>query len=166
MTWLGEKSETLFLGQACKFAGTAMHNTLKQVPKEKVIEMPVCEDFQMGISNGLALAGRVPISIFPRWDFFVLAGGQLINHLDRFQEISSYKTKIIIRVGVGSVRPLHPHFQHCNDYTEGFQKILRNIEVIKLEEPEQIFESYQKAYNRQDGKSTILVEVSDYLNEK
>ena len=76
------------------------------------------------------------------------------------------KTKIIIRVGVGSVRPLHPHFQHCNDYTEGFQKILRNIEVIKLEEPEQIFESYQKAYNRQDGKSTILVEVSDYLNEK
>ena len=41
-----------------------------------------------------------------------------------------------------------------------------NIEVIRLDEPEQIFESYQKAYDREDGKSTILVEWGDYYNEK
>ena len=32
--------------------------------------------------------------------------------------------------------------------------------------PEQIFEAYQKAYNRTDGKSTILVEWGDFYNEK
>ena len=41
-----------------------------------------------------------------------------------------------------------------------------NIEVIRLDEPDQIFGSYQKAYEREDGKSTILVEWGDYYNEK
>ena len=41
-----------------------------------------------------------------------------------------------------------------------------NIEVIRLNEPEEIFESYQKAYEREDGKSTILIEWGDYYNEK
>jgi hypothetical protein len=41
-----------------------------------------------------------------------------------------------------------------------------NIEVVRLDEPEQIFESYQKAYEREDNKSTILVEWGDYYNEK
>jgi hypothetical protein len=40
------------------------------------------------------------------------------------------------------------------------------MEVIRLEEPEQIFEAYYKAYNRDDGKSTIIVEYGDYYNEK
>jgi hypothetical protein len=40
------------------------------------------------------------------------------------------------------------------------------IEIIRLDEPEQIFESYQRAYTREDGKSTILVEWGDYYSEK
>ena len=40
------------------------------------------------------------------------------------------------------------------------------IEVIKLNEPDDIFPSYQKALNRNDGKSTLLVEIGDYYNEK
>ncbi len=31
MEWLGEKSNTLFLGQAVEYAGTGMTNTLKDV---------------------------------------------------------------------------------------------------------------------------------------
>jgi hypothetical protein len=80
--------------------------------------------------------------------------------------ISDYKTKAIIRTAIGSERPLHPQWQHVGDYTEAFEKMLTNVEVIRLDEPEQIFESYQKAYNRTDGKSTILVEWGDYYNEK
>ena len=41
-----------------------------------------------------------------------------------------------------------------------------SIEVIKLDEPENIFSSYEKALNRNDGKSTLLVEYGDYYNEK
>ena len=40
------------------------------------------------------------------------------------------------------------------------------IDVIKLNEPEEIFYSYEKALNRKDGRSTILVEYGDYYNEK
>lgn len=166
MTMLGDKPDTFFIGQSVGAEGTSMFGTLKNVPMNKRLEFPVCEDFQMGVSNGLALAGRIPISIFPRWDFLVLATNQIVNHLDRFLEISDYHPKVIIRTGVGSVRPLDPHAQHRNDYTDAYRLMLRNIEVIKLEEPEDIFTAYEKAYLRTDGKSTIIVEVSDYLGEK
>ena len=63
-------------------------------------------------------------------------------------------------------RNLHPQHQHVGDYTEAFSSMLPNIEVVRLDEPEQIFDSYKKSYERQDGKSTILVEWGDYYNEK
>ena len=49
---------------------------------------------------------------------------------------------------------------------ERVEKILNNIEIIRLEEPEDIFPAYHKAYNRTDGKSTLIVEYGDYNNEK
>ena len=73
MTWLAEQGDTVFLGQAVEVPGTAMSNTLQQVDKAKLIEMPVAEEMQMGVSIGLAMAGTVPVSIFPRWNFLLLA---------------------------------------------------------------------------------------------
>ena len=62
-----------------------MTNTLSDVPKEKLLEMPVDEEMQMGMTNGLAVAGTVPVSIYPRWNFLLLAVNQLVNHLDRMK---------------------------------------------------------------------------------
>ena len=166
MEMLAEHPKTLFLGQAVKYAGTGMTNTLKDVSNEKKLELPVCEDLQMGMTNGIALAGKIPVSIFPRWNFLLLGTNQIVNHLDKFPMISDFKTKAIIRTGVGSVRPLHPHHQHTGDYTEAFSSMCKNIEVIRLDEPEDIFPAYTKALLREDGKSTILVEWGDYYNEK
>ena len=166
MEWLGEQNDTIFIGQAVEYAGTGMTNTLKDINPTKLMEMPVNEDMQMGITNGLAMNGYVPVSIYPRWNFLLLGVNQLINYLDKIPMISDYKTKAIIRTAIGSERPLHPQWQHVGDYTEAFEKMLTNVEVIRLDEPEQIFEAYQKAYNRTDGKSTILVEWGDYYNEK
>jgi pyruvate/2-oxoglutarate/acetoin dehydrogenase E1 component len=168
MTWLGEQQDTVFLGQSCSVPGTAMFNTLKFVAIEKRIELPVMEEQQMGITIGMALNGSVPVSIYPRWDFLILATNQLVNHLNRLKDISAgeYTPKCIIRTGIGSKRPLDPHAQHRNDYTEAYRLMCDNMEIIKVEEPEEIFPAYEKAYSRTDGKSTIIVEVSDYLNEK
>ena len=168
MEWLGEQHDTMFLGQAVEYKGTAMTNTLAKVPREKLLEMPVDEEMQMGITNGLAIAGTVPISIYPRWNFVLLAVNQLVNHLDRMPEFShgEYIPKVIIRTGIGSVRPLNPQAQHVGDFTDGFRKILKNIEIIRLEEPGDIFPAYQKAYSRTDGKSTLIVEYGDYYGEK
>lgn len=168
MDWLGEKSNTLFLGQAVEYAGTGMTNTLKDINKSKLLEMPVNEDMQMGISLGMALNGTVPISIYPRWNFLILAANQIVNHLDKAKIMSDngYTPKVIIRVGIGSQRPLHPQHQHIADFTSGFKAMCDTVDIIRLEEPHQIFESYQYAYNRTDNRSTILVEYGDYYNEK
>jgi pyruvate/2-oxoglutarate/acetoin dehydrogenase E1 component len=168
MDYLGEQEDTVFLGQAVVYKGTSMTNTLKGVDRSKLIEMPVDEEMQMGITNGLAVAGSVPISIYPRWNFLLLAMNQVINHLDRMPEFShgEYIPKVIIRTGIGSERPLHPQAQHVGDFSDGFRLMAKNIEVIRLEEPEEVFPAYVKAYTRTDGKSTLLVEYGDYYGEK
>jgi pyruvate/2-oxoglutarate/acetoin dehydrogenase E1 component len=164
MTWLSQKPDTFFLGQAVTYDGTAITNTLVDVSRDKMLEMPVNEDMQMGISLGMSLNGRVPISIFPRWNFLILASNQLVNHIDKISNMSDYKSKIIIRTSIGSQKPLHPSFQHIDDFTDGFRVLCKNIEIIRLDDPNQIFEAYKRAYERTDNKSTILVEWGDHYN--
>ncbi len=168
MEYLARDSRVMFLGQAVACPGTAMSNTLKNVSRDRLLELPVAEEMQMGLSSGLALAGHVPVSIFPRWNFLLLAVNQVVNHLDKFPLMSNngYRPKVIIRTGIGSVRPLHPQYQHVGDFTDAFRLMCQNIEVIRLDEPEDIFPAYQKALEREDGKSTIVVEYGDYYNEK
>jgi pyruvate/2-oxoglutarate/acetoin dehydrogenase E1 component len=168
MDWLAEDPRTLFLGQAVAVPGTAMSNTLKSVDPKRLLEMPVAEEMQMGMTVGLALAGRVPVSIFPRWNFLLLSINQLINHLDKLPMMArgGFPNRAIIRTGVGSERPLHPHCQHVGDFTEAVRAMCTTIEVIHLEEPEDIFPAYQKALLREDGKATIVVEYGDYYGEK
>ncbi len=168
MDFLAKDPRVMFLGQAVACPGTAMSNTLKDVSKDRLLELPVCEELQMGMTNGLALAGLVPVSIFPRWNFLLLAVNQIVNHLDKFKIMSNggYQPKVIIRTGIGSERPLHPQHQHVGDFTEAFRLMGTNIEVIRLDEPDQVFPAYRKALEREDGKSTIVVEFGDYYNEK
>jgi len=168
MEYLAEDPDTVFLGQAVACAGTAMSNTLKDIPDRCKVELPVNEDMQMGMTTGLALQGKLPVSIFPRWNFILLATNQLVNHLDKISDMSDggYQPKAIIRTSIGSERPLHPGHQHIGDYTEAYRSMLHNVEVIRLEEPEEVFPAYEKARNRNDGKSTILVEYGDYYHEK
>ena len=168
MEFLARDPRTMFLGQAVACAGTAMTNTLKNVDRAKLLELPVTEDLQMGMSTGLALTGVVPVSIYPRWNFLLCAVSQVVSHLDKLSAMSDggYQPKVIIRTGIGSERPLHPQFQHVGDFTDAFRLMCKNIEVIRLDEPEQIFPAYEKALTRTDGKSTIIVEYGDYYSEK
>lgn len=166
MDYLARNPKTIFIGQAVQYEGTAMTATLVDVPSDKKLELPVCEDMQAGIANGLALAGKIPVSIYPRWNFFLLSINQVVNHLDKIAEISTYKPKVIIRTSVGAIWPWNSQAQHIGDYTDVFQLMLKNVEVIRLDRTEQIFPAYQKALEREDSKSTIVVEWGDFYNEK
>jgi pyruvate/2-oxoglutarate/acetoin dehydrogenase E1 component len=168
MEYLARDPRTIFLGQAVACPGTAMTNSLKNISREKLLELPVTEEMQMGMSTGLALGGHVPICIYPRWNFLLLAVNQVVNHLDKLPIVSNggYSPKVIIRTGIGSERPLHPQHQHIGDFTDAFRLMCKTVEVIRLDEPEQIFPAYQKALEREDGRSTIVVEYGDYHNEK
>lgn len=158
MTWLGQKDGVLFLGQGVTYPGNALFNTLLGVPREKLIELPVAEEMQMGMSIGLALTGKTVISIYPRFDFLLLAVNQLVNHLDKLEEFThgEYKAKVIIRVGVGSKSPMYPGVQHCGDYTEQFKYLLDNIQVLRINYSGQAESKYEAAYNA--DTSTLIVE--------
>lgn len=165
MTWLGEQQNSYFIGQSVGYEGTAMYKTLVSVPNTKRCELPVMEDCQMGMSIGMSLEGLVPISIYPRLNFLLLSINQLVNHLDKLSLMSNgYQPKVIIRSGIGSVIPLDPQEQHKGDFTEALAMMCKTVEVIRLDNAVDIFPAYQKAYLREDGRSTLLVEVSDKLN--
>ena len=168
MDFLARDPRTVFIGQAVAVAGTAMTNTLKDVPRERLIELPVFEEMQMGMTLGMALNGSVPVSIFPRWNFLLCGINQLVNHLDKVQVMSNggYQTKAIIRTGIGSERPLHPQHQHVGDFTSAIRSMCSTIEVIRLDEPADVFPAYERALLRDDGRSTIVVEYGDYYGEK
>ena len=169
MLFLAEDPKTIFVGQSVSYPGNAIYTgSLKDISMEKKIEMPVFEETQMGISIGLALEGFVPISVFPRYNFLIVALNQLVNHLDKMPHISHGKLrpKVIIKTMVGSVRPLDPGIQHKSDFTKAFRELFTEIVIEDLTDPEMIFPAYKKALERKDGVSTLLVEYGDYYNEK
>ena len=168
MEWLAKKDDTIFIGQSVKFSGNAIFNTIKTVSDDKKIEMPVVEDLQMGISTGMALEGFVPITCYPRFDFLILACNQLVNHLDKIDFMSKgmMKPRVIIRTSIGAKKPLDGGLQHTQDYTEAFRHSLTDVSMVSLNEPDEIFPAFKLAYEREDSKSTLIIEWGDYYIEK
>ena len=167
MNFLASDPRTIFVGQAVAVPGTAMRDTLLDVKSTKLLELPVEEDFQLGLCTGLALQGMIPISIFPRWNFLLLATNQIVNHLDKLRELTGLKSppKVIIRTGIGSINPLNPGPQHTGDFTEAFKLLCNNMEIVRLDKKENIFPTYKRALEREDGVSSLIIEWSDKYNE-
>ena len=168
MEWVATQPKTLFVGQTVAGPGTFMFSTLKDVAKEKTLEMPINESFQMQFTLGLALAGYIPISVYPRQNFLLLATADMVNMLDKIPAISSHMLlpRVLIRVAVGPDSPVHPGHQHVGNYAEAFRKLFSWIEVVELKEPEQIFSAYKHALEREDNQSTLLIEHGNYYNQK
>ena len=166
MEWLAEKNDTTFIGQSVLHSGNAIYNTLKTIDEEKRIEVPVFEEVQMGMCTGMALNGLVPICCFPRFDFILRCMDSLVNHLDKMQHMTegTFKPKVIIRTSIGAKEPLDGGIQHTQDYSDSIMRMLHEVNVVLLNEPEQIFPEFEEAYNT--DCSTLLIEWGDYYNEK
>jgi len=161
MAMLAADARTIFVGQAVKYPGQRAFGTFADVPMEKRIEMPVAEDFQLGFCTGLAMQGYIPISFFPRWDFLIIAANQLLNHLDKLNQMGGWDAKVIIRTAVGSRRPLNPGPQHTQDYYFPMQLMLHDMRLIEIWQPEEVFKSYE--YALECPESCIVVErMSQY----
>jgi pyruvate/2-oxoglutarate/acetoin dehydrogenase E1 component len=152
MTMLARHPKTLFVGQNMRYDGQRMCASFAGVPMEKRIEFPVAEDLQMGFCTGLALEGFIPVCVFPRIDFMLLAANQLVNHLDKME---GFKPKVIIRTAIGSKKPLNPGPQHTQNHTSAFALMLKNI-------PVEYFEPgvYERALERPG--STLVVEDMEW----
>ena len=166
MEYLARDPRVVFMGQAVAVKGTAVTTTFKNVSRDKLLELPVAEEMQMGMAIGMALSGFIPVTIYPRFNFLFLALNQLINHLDKMNELGGFKPKVIVRTVIGSVRPLNPQCQHSGDFTEAFRLLCRNMEVVRLDNPADIFPAYKYAFERTDGKSSLIIESGDFYIEK
>lgn len=160
MAMLAAHPASVFMGQAVEVEGTAMFKTLRDVPMEKRVELPVFEDCQMGMATGAALAGLLPITIYPRWNFLLLAASQLVLHLDKLPAMSGIKPRVIIRTAVATKHPLDPGPQHLGDYTAPFRSMLDTVNVVELYDDDQIVPAYAKAAATQG--STLLVEFMSF----
>lgn len=162
MNWLAEQESVIILGQAVCYAGTGCYESLTGVPSDKKMEFPVAENFQIGVSTGMAINGLVPVSVVPRWNFLLCATDQIVNHLDKMESMSDgrCKPKVIIRVAKGSETPVDPQDQHKGNFADAFRLMCKNIDIIELHDPSDILPAYQKAYSSE--RSTILVEFPDY----
>lgn len=161
MNLLASQDNAIILGQAVAYPGNVIYKTISNIDQSKKLELPVFEETQMGISIGLALTGFLPISVFPRFNFLLLATNQLVNHLDKISEISSggFSPKVIIKTMVGSKKPLHPGVQHCGNFTEAFKKMLDYVVVEDLNNVDDVFNAHVRALERKT--STLLVEYGD-----
>lgn len=157
MTALGRRPDTVFLGQAVAYPGTGMSRSLEGVPIEKRIELPVMEDAQLGMAIGMSLAGRLPICIYPRINFLLLAVNQLVLHLDKIPLYGNgYNPKVIIRTSVAHHRPMDPGVQHLGDYSSALNDMLDTVHVRVINHKDEVRDAYDAAVAR--PQSTILVE--------
>ena len=167
MEFLASDPRVIFIGQSVKYSGNSIYNTLKTIPDDRKIETPVFEETQMGLSIGLAMEGFVPVTCYPRFDFLLLAVNQLVNHLDKMEEMTrgAYKPRVIVRTSIGAKAPLNGGVQHTKDHTEAFKHLLENVDVVLLEDKKDILPAYKRALSREDSKSTLIIEYGEYYNQ-
>ena len=161
MEVLAADERVIFLGQTALYSGSPVYGTLEGIPESRRLELPVMEDCQMGMSIGLSLEGYIPVSLFPRFDFLLLAMNQLVNHLDKIERMSCgrFMPKVIVRVLVGSSRPLYPGLQHCQDYTRAMESMLSTVYIVKLEDADVVVPTYKWALGSR--RSSLVIEMAD-----
>lgn len=159
MIFLGIQLNTIFVGQQIIYAGNPMSTTLGDVPKDKMIELPVMEETQMGMTLGIAMTGKTVISFYPRWDFILLAANQLVNHIDKYQLMTGKTANILIRLGKGSTTPLDPGHQHKGNYISEFKSLCPSIKFHDLTDHSTIVDTYKTTYL--EGGIHVLVEYPE-----
>jgi pyruvate/2-oxoglutarate/acetoin dehydrogenase E1 component len=149
----------VFVGQGVAADGVATFDSLEGVPFEQRIETPVVEELQVGMGIGLALCGFLPVLVYPRMDFLLRAADQLVNHLDKLEEMSrgQFAPRVIIRTRVGSATPLDPGPQHRQNHSAAFRLMLRTVRVIEVTEPLAALHLY-RGLAAGVGSSCIVVE--------
>ena len=161
MTFLGQQDNTVFIGQQVLWYGNPMSTTIGDVPKDKLIELPVMEESQMGMSLGMAMTGKFVITFYPRWDFLICATNQLVNHVDKINLMSQgkWKPNMIVRLGKGSDKPLDPGHQHRGNYFEEFKSMCPNIKFYDLLKYDDVETIYKNAYT--EGGIHVIVEYPE-----
>src|SRR5271166_661361 len=132
MRLLAEQPNAIFLGQGVVYPAHAISKQLEGVPADRRLELPVFENTQLGMALGMAMAGLLPVCIFPRINFLLCALDQLVNHLDKYEQMTGKPLKVIIVTQTGATEPLDPGPQHSGNYCKAIERMLDTIPVVDL----------------------------------
>ncbi len=162
MEMIAKKDNVLFLGY--NVFHSSANGTLKDIPLEKRIELPVAENLMTGLAIGLSLEGYLPVLYFERHDFMLIALDAIANHLDKLKRISygEYEAPVIIRAVVGSKKPLYPGLTHIQDFTSFFKNLL-SFPIYDPKTSGEVLDAYQKAIN---STSPIMIVERKELYDK
>ena len=159
MQLLAQQPNVVFVGQGVSVKANCLHEQLVGVPEHQRLEVPVFENTQLGMCLGMALTGLLPVCLFPRTNFLLCAVDQLVNHLDKWKQMTGKPTKVIIKTMTGCTKPLDPGPQHSDvhdDHWEGLSLLCDTVEVEWLEGANQVYPAYERALTY-DGP-TLLIE--------
>lgn len=159
MDLLASHPKSIFVGQAMEFKGHAISRQVNKYPKEKLLEFPVAENMQAGYCLGLAIEGFIPISCYPRCDFAILACDQIVNHIDKWEQLTGQTLPILTKILVGAKKPIDAGHQHTANHTEAFKCLCKYIEILELKTTESVFPAYQKFIN--EKKPLIIIEHTE-----
>jgi pyruvate/2-oxoglutarate/acetoin dehydrogenase E1 component len=164
MEKLSRDKKVVFLGYNI-VNGSQAYGTLKDVPKEKCIEMPVAENLMVGMAIGMALEGLKPVIFFERHDFMLIALDALLNHADKIENMSKgqFKCPMIIRAPVGGTQPLNPGPQHTQDFTRIFKQMF-HFPVYCIKSIKDVEKYYKIAEKFQ--QPVMLIEYKDLYSKK
>lgn len=160
---LAKDPSTIFIGYNVKNGRAG--GMLVNIPENQLFETPVAENLMAGIAIGLSIEGYKPVLYFERFNFILNALDAIVNHLDKFDNLSEgeYKPKVIIRVVIGGkTTPFLTGSTHTQDFTEAIKKMV-DFDVIKLPlNVNDIINIYDNA--QLSEKSLLIVEEKDLYN--
>ena len=160
-TVLAADPKVRFIGYGLQ-KGRAL-GTLKNVPDQQIIEMPVAENLMLGMAIGLSLTGLRPVVFIERMDFLMNCMDALVNHLDKIKGISKgeFDPAVIIRCIVGNVKkPLYTGATHTQDFSNALRDMI-DIPVYQLLTESMVNKGYELLDARKE--SAILVEYKDLI---
>lgn len=123
---------------------------------DRVYPTPISEAAIMGIANGLALRGFIPVVEIMFGDFITLAFDQILNHLSKFSSMYNGKVNphLVIRTPMGGYRGYGPtHSQALEKFLIG----IPNINVLYPSHIHPLKTMLKKAINI-DTKPVIFLE--------
>lgn len=161
--FLAKDRRVVFVGQGVSYKAHGITGQLSDIANTKKIELPVFENTQAGICLGMAIEGYIPVCVYPRWNFLILACDQIVNHIDKWQLMDCGPAKVIIKVATPTTSPLNAGHQHSQAFADGLYHMCDTVHVVRLFDKKEIFPAYEAALN--DTRSTILVEYAENYNQ-
>ena len=155
---------TVFLGENV-INSKRIYGTLENVPLNKCIEMPIAENLIAGTAIGLSLAGFLPICIFQRMDFMLIAADAIINHACLYSKMTNHQVScgVIFRTILAS--PLNEKFyvghQHSKDFSYIFEPYMKVIKIPETSPKEAYTTAYKYATR---GQPILIVESYESFN--